>query len=134
MLICRGVRGATTVESDTRAEVLAATQELLAAIVEANGINEADVASVFFTTTRDIVSEYPALAARQFGWQDAALLCGHEMAVTTGLAKCIRVLVHWNTTKSIKAINHVYLRGAESLRPDRALDRLQESLVEKSKR
>ena len=131
MLVCRGVRGATTVKADTQTEVLAATQELLTAIIEANGIEEEDVASVVFTTTTDIVSEYPALAARRLGWQDAALLCGHEMAVPTGLAHCIRVLIHWNTTKSIKEIKHIYLNGAETLRPDRALDQLQKSLADK---
>ncbi|MCB0197187.1 MAG: chorismate mutase [Anaerolineae bacterium] len=130
MLVCRGVRGATTVEADTRAEILAATKELLTAMIEANGIEENDVASVFFTTTADVVSEYPALAARQLGWKDAALLCSHEMAVPRGLAKCIRILVHWNTSKSIKEIKHVYLNGAETLRPDRALDQLQKDLAE----
>lgn len=129
MPVCRGVRGATTVENDTQSEVLAATRALLAAIIEANGIAEEDVASVFFTTTADIVSEYPALAARQLGWTDAALLCGHEMAVPRGLKKCIRVLIHWNTGKSIKEIEHVYLNGARSLRPDRALEQLNEELT-----
>jgi chorismate mutase len=130
MLVCRGVRGATTVENDTQAEVLTATRELLAALIEANGIEQKDVASVIFTTTADVVSEYPALAARQLGWTDAALLCSHEMAVPRGLKKCIRVLIHWNTSKAITEIEHVYLNGAASLRPDRALTQLHQELAD----
>jgi chorismate mutase len=117
-VVCRGVRGATTIENDTREEVLAATEELLLLIIEVNGIQPDDVASVIFTTTPDVVSEYPALAARKLGWVDAALLCGHEMAVPHGLKKCIRILIHWNTTKIAKEIQHVYIKGATNLRPD----------------
>ena len=75
-IMCRGVRGAITVSSDSEDEILEATRELLQAIVAANGINIDDVASVYFTTTTDLTSTYPAYAARQLGWYDAALLCG----------------------------------------------------------
>jgi len=76
------------------------------------------VASVIFTTTPDLNAEFPALAARQLGWLDVPLLCSHEMAVEGALSRCIRILIHWNTTKSQKEIQHVYVRGAEALRPD----------------
>lgn len=118
-IMCRGVRGAITVSSDNEDEVLEATRELLQAIVAANGMTIDDVASVYFTTTTDLTSTYPAYAARQLGWYDAALLCGHEMAVPGSLKKCVRVLIHWNTSKTAKEIVHVYLREARSLRPDR---------------
>ena len=117
-IVCRGVRGATTIEQDSREEVLLATGELLQLIVQANQIVPEDVASVIFTTTTDIVSEYPALAARKMGWVDTPLMCGHEMAVPHGLKKCIRILLHWNTGKSPKEIQHVYIKGAKNLRPD----------------
>ena len=117
-MMCRGVRGATTVESDSRDEVLLATGELLWLMIEHNGIEPDDVASAVFTTTPDIVSEYPALAARKLGWHDVALLCGHEMAVPGGLELCVRVLLHWNTTLGPREINHIYIRGAKNLRPD----------------
>ncbi len=116
--LCRGVRGATTIENDTPAEILAATKELLQLILEANRIDPGDVASAIFTTTPDIVSEYPALAARQLGWVDTALLCGHEMTVPHGLKKCIRVLLHWNTSRNARDIRHIYIKGAVNLRPD----------------
>ncbi len=120
-MLCRGVRGATTVDEDTPEAILKATRELLALIIRLNGIRPEEVASAFFTTTQDVVSQYPALAARQLGWLDVPLLCGHEMAVPDGLPRCIRVLIHWNTDKPQSAIHHVYLREARSLRPDKAL-------------
>lgn len=117
--MCRGVRGAITVGSDNEDEILEATRELLQSILAANGMSVDDIASAYFTTTPDLTSTYPAYAARQLGWYDAALLCGHEMAVPGGLNRCIRVLIHWNTTKTAREIVHVYLREARSLRPDR---------------
>lgn len=116
---CRGIRGATTVTANTSAAILEATREMLFVMIRANEIDPEDIASVYFTTTVDLTATYPALAARQLGWYDAALLCGHEMQVPNGLPRCIRVLVHWNTSKSSREIIHVYLRDAKSLRPDR---------------
>jgi chorismate mutase len=117
--VCRGVRGATTVETNTAPAILEATRDLLERVIAANGIEAEDVASVWFTTTPDLNAEYPALAARQLGWHDTALMCSHEMAVPHGLKACIRVLIHWNTTRALRDIQHVYIRGAVNLRPDR---------------
>ncbi|MEW6673136.1 MAG: chorismate mutase [Thermodesulfobacteriota bacterium] len=116
---CRGVRGATTVSENTRDAILEATREMLYIIIRVNGIRPEDVASAYFTTTLDLNATYPALAARQLGWYDVALLCGHEMQVPDGLARCIRVLIHWNTPRTAGEIVHVYLREAKNLRPDR---------------
>lgn len=115
---CRGVRGATTVDQNDRQQILLATRQLLALMIRRNKIDPSDVASVIFTTTPDLNVEFPALAARQLGWLDVPLLCSHEMAVEGALRRCIRILIHWNTTKSQKEIEHVYVRGAEALRPD----------------
>ncbi len=117
--VCRGVRGATTVDGTSREEILAATAELLQRMVQENGIEPEDVASAMFTTTPDLTAEYPALAARLMGWRDVALLCGHEMAVPGGLDRCVRILLHWNTTLPACGIEHVYIHGAANLRPDR---------------
>jgi len=117
-MVCRGVRGATTVEHDTREEILIATRQLLALMIRLNGIEPADVASVIFSTTTDLNAEFPAVAARQLGWIDTALLCTHELDVPGSLRKCIRVLVHWNTSKPACEIQHVYVREAVRLRPD----------------
>lgn len=119
-MMCRGVRGAITVARDDETDILEATRELLQAVLQANEMDPADIASIYFTTTPDLTSTYPAYAARQLGWYDLALLCGHEMAVPNGLTKCVRVLIHWNTTRAPQEIVHVYLRDAKSLRPDRS--------------
>jgi chorismate mutase len=78
------------------------------------------VASVLFTATPDLDAAYPAVAARQLGWTETALLCVQEMAVRGSLPRCIRVLIHWNTDRSQDQLHHVYLREAKRLRPDRA--------------
>jgi chorismate mutase len=115
---CRGVRGATTVDADCREEILKATRQLLALMIRQNGIESTDVASAIFTTTPDLNAEFPALAARQLGWLDVALMCMHELSVPGAITRCIRVLIHWNTTKPASEIVHVYVREATRLRPD----------------
>ena len=117
-MLTRGVRGATTVKANTREAILEATTELLQAMAEANGLESEDVASAFFTSSSDLNAEFPALAARQMGWTDVALLCGHEMQVPGSLLMCLRILLHVNTDKKASDIVHVYLHGARVLRPD----------------
>jgi chorismate mutase len=114
----RGVRGATTVESNSVEAILEATKDLLAAMLKANDIETDDVASAFFTTTPDLNAEFPAVAARDLGWSHVALLCGHEMNKPGALPMCLRILLHINTEKAARDIRHVYQRGARVLRPD----------------
>ena len=115
----RGIRGATTVASDDPELILQATRELLEAILYENeGMQLDDVASAFFSTTEDIVSAYPALAARQMGWDQVPMMCAREIPVPESLPMCIRVLIHWNTELQQSDIQHVYLRNAVKLRPD----------------
>ena len=115
----RGIRGAITVKADQPELILAATQELLGAILRANdGLQAEDIASAFFTTTDDLVSVHPALAARQMGWEHVPMMCAREIPVPGSLPRCVRVLVQWNTERAQSAIKHVYLREAVSLRPD----------------
>jgi chorismate mutase len=116
--LCRGVRGATTVEANTREAILKGTRQLLALIIRRNEIDPLDVASAVFTVTKDLNAEFPALAARQMGWLDVPLLCGYEVEVPGSLSLCVRIMLHWNTTKSQKEIQHVYIHDAVSLRPD----------------
>jgi chorismate mutase len=117
-MLCRGIRGAITVDSNTSQAILDATAELLRAMIEANSIRREDVASAIFTTTPDLNAEFPALAARCLGWDDVALLCGQEMGVPGSLAMCVRILLHVNTDRRADQMVHVYLRGAQALRPD----------------
>jgi chorismate mutase len=115
---CRGVRGATTADANTSQDILKATRELLALLIRRNGIEAEDVASAIFTTTPDLDAEFPALAARQLNWLNVALMCTHELGVPDSLQKCIRILIHWNSDKPADEIQHVYIKGAVSLRPD----------------
>ncbi len=116
-MYCRGIRGATTVERNSREEILAATTELLQLIVERNELRIEDIASVIFTMTEDLNAEFPALAARSIGWNETALACMQEIPVPGSLNKCIRVLLHVNTTRSGAEMQHVYIRDAVNLRP-----------------
>lgn len=117
-LVCRGVRGATTVDANEREAILKGTRQLLALMIRRNGIQPADVCSMIFTVTKDIDAEFPALAARQLGWLGVPLLCGYEISVPGSLPRCVRVLIHWNTRKTAAEIQHVYMREAVRLRPD----------------
>ncbi len=117
-MLCRGVRGATTVENDSREEILTSTRQLLALMIRLNEIQPEYVASAIFSTTPDLNSEFPALAARQLGWLEVPLLCTHELAVPGSLPRCIRILLHWNTEKSQQELRHVYIKEAARLRPD----------------
>jgi chorismate mutase len=115
----RGIRGATVVEADQPESILAATRDLLCAILDANPtLQTSDLASVIFTVSTDLSSVYPAQAARQLGWNYVPMLCMQEMPVPGGLPRCIRVLLHWNSKLPQESIHHIYLGAASSLRPD----------------
>lgn len=115
----RGIRGATTVAADQPDLILQATRELLEEILEENeNMHPEDVASAIFTVTEDLVSTFPAQAARDMGWSLVPMLCAREIPVPGSLPRVIRVLVHWNTEMAQNEITHVYLHDAVKLRPD----------------
>lgn len=120
-MYCRGIRGATSVEQNEQEEILAATRELLQAIAQQNELQIDDIASITFTVTDDLDAVFPALAARQLGWTEVALMCMREIPVPGSLGRCIRVLLHVNTTRGLSEMRHVYLREAVILRPSFAL-------------
>jgi chorismate mutase len=115
----RGIRGATTVERDEPELVLEATRELLEAMLRENDITDFEViAAIFFTTTHDLTSTFPAEAARRLGMNMVPLICNLEIPVPNRLPRAVRVMMQVNTQKSQREMKHVYLRGAVSLRPD----------------
>ncbi|CCF84034.1 chorismate mutase [Nitrolancea hollandica] len=122
MAQCRGIRGATTADRNTAEDILEATRELLAVLIEVNEIAVDDVASVIFTTTPDLNATFPAVAAREYGWDGVPLICSHEMNVPGMLDHVVRVLIHVNTEKPASEIRHVYLRRARDLRPEWAYE------------
>lgn len=116
----RALRGATTADADRPEDIVAATRELLEALFERNGVAHDDLVSLLFTATPDLVSEFPAAAARELGISDVPLLCATEIAVPSSVPRCIRVLVHTYTDRAHGELRHVYLAGARQLRTDLA--------------
>jgi chorismate mutase len=133
-LATRGIRGATTVEDDTAASIEHATDELLRALIDANQIDAAEIAGAWFTTTKDLTAEFPAIAARKLGWTDVPLLCGHEMEVDPtnprSIPMCIRVMILLNTDKPAAEMRFVYMRRALDIKTD--LDELRMTVAEDS--
>jgi chorismate mutase len=118
MMMNHGVRGAITADANTQQAIVEAAAELLQEMVKRNDIAEHQVASVLFTTTPDLNAAYPAGAAREIGWNTVAVLGFQEIDVDGGLARCIRILILWNTLRRQSEIQHVFLKDAASLRPD----------------
>ena len=115
MLVC-GVRGATSVGSNTKEAILDATKELLSKMLSENNFMVDEIASIIFSATKDLNAEFPAVAARELGWNDTPLLCTNEIDVPGSLPRCIRVLLHVNTDKNPREIKHIYLKDAQKLR------------------
>ena len=116
MIVC--VRGATTVEADEKELIYEAVTEMMREIIDANHIRTEDIASIVFTATNDLKSAYPAVAVRNMGITEPALMCLQEMHVEVSLRKCLRVMVTAEGDYDRKSLRHAYLRGAVGLRPD----------------
>lgn len=114
----RALRGATTVDEDTEAQVTGRVQALVEEMVRRNGVDHDDIVSILFTATEDVTSMFPATAARAAGLGDVPLICARELSVRGGTPLCIRVMMHLYTGRSRSELHHVYLEGARSLRDD----------------
>ena len=114
----RAIRGAVQVDVDERAEVLARTRDLVAEVVRVNELSLDDFISVIFTSTADLVSEFPAVAARELGMGDVPLMCARELEIEGSMPRVIRLMAHVETTRSRSEVRHVYLNGAQALRRD----------------
>ena len=113
----RAIRGAISVPADSSEEIRQCTTELLEAILERNGLRVDDLVSIIFTTTHDLVSDFPAVAAREIGLSNVPLLCTQEIPVVGSMPRCVRVLVHCYAPAE-RPVRHVYLREARQLRMD----------------
>jgi chorismate mutase len=114
------LRGATTVDADTAEAVMGRTSELLSALLERNAVGHDQLVSIIFTSTRDLRSAFPALAARELGLGDVPLLCAGELDVIGGNPNTIRVLIHCYSALPRPSLRHVYLHDAKHLRDDLA--------------
>lgn len=116
----RAVRGATQLDEDTREHMLERVAEMVLGVMEANGLHVDDFISVIFTSTDDLVSEFPAYAARLLGFTDVPLMCARELEITGSMPRVVRMMAHVDTDLSRADITHVYLHGAAALRRDLA--------------
>lgn len=114
----RAIRGATQLSTDDREEMNREVKALLDEVVQANRLGMESVISAFFTVTPDLISDFPAAAARKAGWSDIPLMCAVEIAVPGSLPRTIRVMIHVETDRNREEITHIYRGGAKSLRPD----------------
>lgn len=114
----RAIRGATTVPEDDREKVVSSTAQLLTEMMNRNSVGKEDLVSIMFTSTPDLVSEFPAAAARRIGISDVPLLCASEINVKGAIPRCIRVMMHLYTDRDYGQLRHVYLGEARQLRTD----------------
>lgn len=114
----RAVRGATQLEVDEREHMLERVAELVTEVMEANGLGVEDFISVIFTSTDDLVSEFPAYAARQLGFSEVPLMCARELEIKGSMPRVVRLMAHVETELPRADVTHVYLHGAANLRRD----------------
>jgi chorismate mutase len=112
------LRGAITLDADTKDEVSEKTQRLVKEMLARNDVNHEDLVSVIFTATDDVTSEFPAAAARALGLGDVPLLCARELGIANGMPLCVRVMMHLYSERRRDELHHVYLEGARGLRDD----------------
>ncbi len=112
------LRGATTCEANTKAEITTKTQELVRELLTRNRVDHDDLVSIIFTATEDLTAAFPATVAREAGLGDIPLLCARELTIDGALPMVIRVLVHCYTDQSRDDLHHVYLGAARALRDD----------------
>jgi chorismate mutase len=114
----RAVRGATQLDDDVREHMLERVAEMVTDVMDANRLSVDDFISVIFTATSDLVSEFPAYAARRLGFGDVPLLCARELEVDGSMPRVVRMMAHVETDLPRSEITHVYLHGASGLRRD----------------
>jgi chorismate mutase len=111
------LRGANTVDRNTSEAILGATATLMREIMQRNELVPEDVVSCLFTLTEDLDAEFPAVAARDLGFDQVPLMCAREVPVPGSLPMVIRVLMHYHADDEHHA-KHVYLGEARKLRMD----------------
>jgi chorismate mutase len=112
------LRGAITLDADTKDEVSQKTQRLVKEMLTRNDVNHDDLVSIIFTATDDVTADFPAAAARALGLGDVPLLCARELGIANAMPLCVRVLMHLYSDQRRDELHHVYLEGARGLRDD----------------
>lgn len=117
----RALRGAIQLEVDERVHLLEGVRQLFQEMLTTNALDQDDLVSVLFTATPDLVSEFPAVAARELGMTDVPLMCAQELDIAGSLPRVVRILAYAETELTKPEIKHVYLGGAAALRQDLAV-------------
>ncbi|WP_078576866.1 chorismate mutase [Salipaludibacillus agaradhaerens] len=121
-MMTRGIRGATTVQTNSKTEIHKATADAMTHIIQKNNICPDDISHILITVTNDLDAAFPAEGLRSLeGFQYVPIMCAMEIPVPSSLKKCIRLMVTVNTTKRPADIHHIYLNEAVKLRPDLTL-------------
>lgn len=112
------MRGAVTTEADTKEEIVEVTTELLEEMLDRNDVGTDDVVFILFTSTKDLIAEFPAAAVRKLGLSHIPVICARELDVEGALPRTIRAMMLMNTDKAREQLRHVYLKEARQLRTD----------------
>ncbi len=112
------LRGAITCDEDTKEQIDSRTRRLVTEMLVRNDVGNEDLVSIIFTATDDLTAEFPATSARAVGLGDVPLLCARELGISSGMARCVRVMMHLYTERTRAEMHHVYLEGARALRDD----------------
>ncbi len=116
----RAVRGATQLDQDTKEHMHERVSEMVREVMGANGLTVDDFISILFTSTSDLVAEFPAYAARQLGFDDVPLMCARELEIAGSMPRVVRMMAHVETDLPRADVTHIYLHGAAGLRRDLA--------------
>ncbi len=114
----RAIRGAIQVSANDSEAIIDGTTLLLTEVLSANSVSPDDIVSILFTLTSDLTAAFPAAAARALGLVSVPLMCASEVDVPGALPRVVRLLAHVETDRPRTEIRHIYLGGAEVLRPD----------------
>lgn len=115
----RGIRGAITVDENSKEKIGLAARQLVTKILSINELHAENISAIIFSTTEDLTAAFPSSAVRQIpAFRLVPLFDTREPAVENSLSLCIRVLILADVDKAQNKIHHVYLGGAKNLRPD----------------
>ena len=115
----RGIRGAATVDENSREKIWLTARQLVTEIFSLNELRAEDVGAIIFSSTEDLTAAFPTAGVRQLPkFQFVPLFDTREPAIENSLPMCLRVLILADVDKKQDEVRHVYLGGAKNLRPD----------------
>ncbi|MBR0062206.1 MAG: chorismate mutase [Selenomonadaceae bacterium] len=115
----RGIRGAVTVDENSKEKIWSAARHLVTKILSQNEFRAENIGAIIFSMTEDLTAAFPSTALRQLpALRLVPLFDTREPAIENSLPLCIRVLILAETNFEQNKVHHVYLGEAKNLRPD----------------